>query len=156
MWGPIGAEHSATWSLDSEESGIEKLWAGLNATARDYARLGVVFANGGEIGGTRIVPRSWIDRALERDPLVGPFDSTDGFVLRLKYQWLLTLDGRGYFAKGYDGQYVFVYPEKRLVFVRFGDGYADVDWPKLMVKLGDQYERPVGHPANDRGRRTGW
>jgi hypothetical protein len=58
-------------------------------------------------------------------------------VRRGKYQWFWTLDGRSYFAKGYRGQYVFVIPDKKMVFVRFGDEYGDVDWPSLFVQIAD-------------------
>ena len=146
IWDRLGAEHAATWSLDSEASGIEKFWAGLNATARDYARLGLVYLNDGKINGRTLVPPAWIARSLAVDPVVGPADSTDGLVYRSKYQWLLTTDGRGYFAKGYNGQYVFVVPSRRMVFVRFGEGYAGIDWPKLFVELADSYAKD--HPPN--------
>ena len=38
LWQPLGAEADATWSLDSDGSGFEKLESGVNATAVDYAR----------------------------------------------------------------------------------------------------------------------
>ena len=88
-----------------------------------------------------LVSPAWVARSIEVDPVVGPADSTDGLVYRSKYQWLLTTDGRGYFAKGYQGQYVFVVPSRRMVFVRFGEGYAGIDWPKLFVELADSYAK---------------
>ena len=59
----------------------------------------------------------------------------DGRMRRGKYQWFLTVDGRAFFAKGYRGQYVFVVPESKTVFVRFGEGYGDVSWPDLFLEL---------------------
>lgn len=141
IWDRLGAEHAASWSLDSEASGIEKFWAGLNATARDFARLGLVYLNQGKLHEHALVSPAWVARSIEVDPVVGPADSTDGLVYRSKYQWLLTTDGRGYFAKGYQGQYVFVVPSRRMVFVRFGEGYAGIDWPKLFVELADSYAK---------------
>ena len=47
--------------------------------------------------------------------------------------------GRGYFAKGYNGQYVFVVPARHAVFVRFGEGYAGLDWPALFLRLADTF-----------------
>ena len=61
--------------------------------------------------------------------------TSDGYVRRGKYQWFLTEDGRGYFAKGYNGQYVFVMPSQNAVFVRFGEGYGDVDWIGTFERL---------------------
>jgi CubicO group peptidase (beta-lactamase class C family) len=39
LWEALGAERAAAWGLDSARNGVEKLSAGLSATARDYARL---------------------------------------------------------------------------------------------------------------------
>jgi CubicO group peptidase (beta-lactamase class C family) len=137
VWAPLGAEHDASWSLDSRASGIEKFFAGFNATLRDYARLGMLFLHGGFIGGRRILPREWVERALSPDPIAGRVHTTDGWVARGHYQWFLTRDGRAYFAKGYKGQYVFVVPDRHAVFVRFGEGYGDVDWTSLFLRLAD-------------------
>jgi CubicO group peptidase (beta-lactamase class C family) len=48
LWQPLGAEADATWSLDSEDSGFEKMESGLNATPVDYARFGLLFLHDGE------------------------------------------------------------------------------------------------------------
>jgi CubicO group peptidase (beta-lactamase class C family) len=39
LWAPLGMEHSATWNLD-REGGAAKGFCCLNATARDFAKLG--------------------------------------------------------------------------------------------------------------------
>jgi CubicO group peptidase (beta-lactamase class C family) len=137
LWGPLGAERPASWSLDSSSSGIEKFFGGFNATARDHARLGLLFLHGGTLNGRTILPEEWVDRSLSADPVAGLVHTTDGWVKRGRYQWFLTRDGRAYFAKGYNGQYVFVNPAKHAVFVRFGEGYGDVDWPSLFMRVAD-------------------
>jgi CubicO group peptidase (beta-lactamase class C family) len=137
LWGPMGAEYDAAWSLDSASSGVEKFFGGFNATARDHARLGLLFLHGGTLGGRRIVPQAWVDESLAYDPIAGTVHTSDGWVRRGKYEWFRTLDGRAYFAKGYHGQYVFVVPAARMVFVRFGEGYGDVDWTSLFLRLAD-------------------
>ncbi|HEY6078844.1 MAG TPA: serine hydrolase [Polyangiaceae bacterium] len=138
IWGPLGATHDASWSLDSDESGIEKFFGGFNATARDHARLGLLFLHGGNLNGSRILSQAWVERSLTSDPIAGWVRTTDGLVRRGEYQWFLTPDGRGYFAKGYNGQYVFVAPHERTVFVRFGEGYGDVNWTALFLRLASQ------------------
>ncbi len=140
IWRPLGAEQPACWSLDSESSGIEKFFGGFNATARDQARLGLLFLNGGSINGREILPRAWVEHALMPDPIAGWVHTTDGWVRRGMYQWFWTRDGRAYFAKGYNGQYVFVVPARHAVFVRFGEGYADLDWPALFLRLADTFQ----------------
>lgn len=137
VWSEIGAESAAAWSLDSASSGIEKLFGGFSATTRDHARLGLLFLHGGVVDGRVVVPAEWIRESLTPDPVAGVVQTTDGSVRRGKYQWFLSLDERSYFAKGYRGQYVFVIPDKRMVFVRFGDDYGDVDWPSLFVHVAE-------------------
>lgn len=139
VWKPLGASRGATWSLDSREHGVEKFFTGFNATARDHALLGLVYLNRGTLNGRSIVPEQWVLESLVPDPVAGVVEITDGRVRRGKYQWFLTLDGRAFFAKGYRGQYIFVIPEKRAVFVRFGEGYGDVDWPELFFELADAF-----------------
>lgn len=137
VWEPIGAEHAAAWSLDSETSGIEKLFGGFSATTRDHARIGLLFLHDGLMNGRQVVPAAWIRESLALDPVAGVVHTTDRAVQRGKYQWFWSLDGRAYFAKGYRGQYVFVVPDKRMVFVRFGDDYGDVDWTSLFLRIAD-------------------
>ena len=148
IWAPLGAESDASWSLDSARSGIEKFFGGFNATARDQARLGLLFLHGGSWHGAQILPAEWVARALTPDPVPGWVHTTDGNVQRGMYQWFITRDGRGYFAKGYHGQYIFVVPERRAVFVRFGEGYGDLDWPALFLRLADGFPSTnTGQPA---------
>ena len=139
LWSPLGAEQPASCSLDSASSGMEKFFGGFNATARDQARLGLLFLHGGSLNGREILARAWVARALTPDPIAGWVHTTDGWVRRGMYQWFLTRDGRGYFAKGYHGQYIFVVPERHAVFVRFGEGYGDLAWPDLFLRLADAY-----------------
>lgn len=132
IWRPLGAEHAAAWSIDSEANGVEKLFTGLGATARDFARLGLLFLHEGRWNGARIVSPDWVHASLSPDPVAGLVKTTDGTVVRGRYQWFLTADRQCWFAKGYRGQYVWVDPAARAVVVRFGDGYGDLDWPALL------------------------
>ena len=138
VWGPIGAGQAASWSLDSEASGVEKFFGGFNASARDHALLGLLYLHGGKLNGRRIVTKQWVERSLSPDPVAGEVHIADGTMRRGLYQWFLTLDGRAYFAKGYHGQYIFVVPQQNVVFVRFGDGYGDVDWTSLFLRIAEQ------------------
>jgi CubicO group peptidase (beta-lactamase class C family) len=143
LWKPLGASRGASWSLDARESGVERFFSGFNATARDHALLGLVYLERGTLNGRTIVPDSWVRDSLAPDPIAGVVEITDGRVRRGKYQWFLTLDGRAFFSKGYRGQYVFVVPESRTVFVRFGEGYGDVNWPDLFLELARALSAPA-------------
>jgi CubicO group peptidase (beta-lactamase class C family) len=137
VWGPLGAERNASWSLDSKSQGVEKFFGGFNATARDYARIGLLYLHGGELFDRAILPPEWVATSLSPDPIAGLVHTTDGWVRRGRYQWFLTRDGRAHFGKGYKGQYLFVVPEKRVVIIRFGEGYGDVNWTSLFLQIAD-------------------
>ena len=47
LWDPLGMEFDGAWTLDSEASGFEKMEAGLNARAVDFAKLGRLFLHEG-------------------------------------------------------------------------------------------------------------
>ena len=139
IWDRLGAESDAAWSLDSRNGAAEKLFGGFNATARDHARLGLLYLHKGVFAGDRIVSPEWVARSIAPDPVPGIVGTSDGPMRRGHYQWFLTLDQRAFFAKGYDGQYVFVVPHANMVFIRFGEGYGEVDWTALFSRLADQH-----------------
>jgi CubicO group peptidase (beta-lactamase class C family) len=137
LWDALGAERPAAWSLDSEEHGVEKFSSGLSATARDHARLGVLFQHQGSFAGRALISPRWVADSLQPDEVPSVVHTTDGAVRRGRYQWFLTLDGCCYFAKGYNGQYVFVDRERDVVIVRFGEGYGDVAWTALFTRMAE-------------------
>ena len=55
VWVPMGAEADASWLIDA--SGQEIGYMGLNAVLRDYGRLGMLLANGGQHDGRQLGPR---------------------------------------------------------------------------------------------------
>jgi CubicO group peptidase (beta-lactamase class C family) len=136
LWEPLGAEFDASWSLDSERSGFEKLESGFNAAPVDYARFGLLFLHGGEWKGTRIVPREWVESATAGD-------ATDpaGF-----YQWFWWVDDQRpdrFYALGNFGQYVYVAPDADAVIVRNGRdwGISNDAWLSTFRRIADALAR---------------
>jgi CubicO group peptidase (beta-lactamase class C family) len=123
LWRPLGAEAGASWSLDSEESGFEKMESGINARAIDFAKLGSLYLHEGMWNGTRIVADSWVraSTAVSDDP--SP---------EYGYWWWTYRDdelGDYYAARGNKGQFIVVIPERELVVVRHGTDFGGVeDW----------------------------
>jgi CubicO group peptidase (beta-lactamase class C family) len=122
LWRPIRAEADASWSLDSEESGFEKMESGINARAIDFAKLGSLYLHEGEWNGTRILPASWVraSTAVSDDP--SP---------EYGYWWWTYRDdelGDYYAARGNKGQFIVVIPERDVVVVRHGRDFGGVDW----------------------------
>jgi CubicO group peptidase (beta-lactamase class C family) len=141
LWEPLGAERPAAWSLDSAEKGVEKFSSGLSATAEDYARLGVLFQHGGRVRDRPVISEQWVEDSLAQDEVAGVVRTKDGAVRRGRYEWFLTLDGASYFAKGYNGQYIFVDRDRDVVVVRFGEGYGEVDWTVLFRQIAESLSR---------------
>ena len=63
LWQPMGAQHDASWSLDSAARGQARAFCCLNARAVDYLRFGQMVLNGGEWNGRRIVSAAWLQRS---------------------------------------------------------------------------------------------
>ncbi len=124
LWRPIGAEFDASWSLDSEDSGFEKMESGINARAIDFARLGVLYMHRGRWQGRRVVPRSWVAKSTAPAPAAPNYG----------YGWWLEPHG-AFLARGNLGQFVYVDSRSEVVIARFGDGDGDVDWPALFPEL---------------------
>jgi CubicO group peptidase (beta-lactamase class C family) len=65
LWNPMGAESNAYWFVGSEN--MEMVYGFLNATARDYAKLGELFRLKGKFNGKQIVPSSWVKSSTTPD-----------------------------------------------------------------------------------------
>lgn len=132
IWKPLNMESYGLWSLDSEKRSTVKAFCCLSARAMDFARFGRLYLNNGEWKGRHIVPESWIKQTLDY-----PEDNIDWQDYPYSFQWRVTRYG-AYFAKGIKGQYIYIYPEKNIVAVRFGTSYADIDWAAFFKSLIDE------------------
>jgi CubicO group peptidase (beta-lactamase class C family) len=139
LWQPLGAEADATWSLDSEDSGFEKMESGVNARPVDYARFGLLFQHGGGWNGRRIVSRSWVRAATGVDAT-----SASASYFSYGYFWWLDPNHPGrFYAFGKYGQFIYVAPDADVVVVRFGrsSGVDRVAWLAAFGDVADQLER---------------
>ena len=70
IWQPIGAERPASWNLD-RAGGTEKAFCCVNATARDFARVGQMLADQGYVAGRQVVPGAWVAHRGAGDDAAG-------------------------------------------------------------------------------------
>lgn len=126
IWFRLEPEFDGSWSVDKSENGLEKTFCCLNATARDFAKFGRLYLNNGMWNGKEIIPAEWVKESLRPE-------LKDGGVDYYKYQWWIrNKNGEDAFmAWGHLGQYIYVYPSKKLIIVRLGEDYGNVNWPAL-------------------------
>jgi len=164
IWKLLGMEYDATWSIDSKGRNEAKAFCCLNACARDYAKFGRLFLNGGKWNGQQIIPEDWVKKSTTVDQ-----NTKD---LYYTYQWWhnaewirlsdtskvssidsshietsTSKDGKkaryllkpkhDFFADGFLGQFIYVYPSKNIIIVRLGKE-AKVRWPKIFLSIAQQ------------------
>lgn len=148
IWKPLGAEHDATWNVDSKKRKREFASAGLNAVPRDFAKLGQLYLNKGRWNGKQIIDEEWVNavssidtmhkyggyknqwwsRTLSRNFL----DSLSAvkFMQRTAYStpvrklqagtYRVSYRTPAFTAVGFLNQYIYVNPKKKLLIVRIG------------------------------------
>jgi CubicO group peptidase (beta-lactamase class C family) len=115
LWAPFGMEQDASWLLGS--TGHEISGCCIQASTRDYARMGVFMLGGAAINGASILPDDWIASATTRQADIGAPGKGYGF------QWW-TYDDGSYAAQGIFGQGIFIDPKRKLVIA------SNSNWPK--------------------------
>jgi len=142
-----------TWNSDT--SGRTTTYAGLQATAREYAKFAYLYLNHGQWDGKQVVPGDWIDKS------VGVKDACHDWV---HYCWHINLPIRlgkqdpmcptmfcqptdfanlppdAFFAAGVNGQLVFVIPSADMVVVRLASDSPGIEhWDAYAAELVGQW-----------------
>ncbi len=104
IWQPFGMESPASWLIE-EEDGVEFGGCCINATLRDYARIGLFAMRGGVLpNGEAVLPDNWIADSTTSSA------GYDGY----GYYWWLLGDGV-YAALGVFGQMIWIDPSRNIV-----------------------------------------
>lgn len=149
IWSKLGAEFDASWSLDSEKSGFEKMESGINATSIDFAKLGRLVINMGMWNDDRLIAEEWIKKSTvveDNEDIYydkGPW--LEKYNLNYKYMWYSQKNSKGtldYFAAGKYGQFLYISPENNMIIVRNGKSEGDVDsWYQVFKDICDRIEK---------------
>ena len=127
IWKPLGMEFPASWSLDSQQRGMEKMESGLNARAIDFAKFGRLFLRRGEWNGKQVIPESWVVESTTVEP--------GAKWTNYKYLWWILRSGKGRFmAVGNLGQFIYIAPDKDCIILRFGRGKPQ-NWQRVYPQL---------------------
>lgn len=113
LFEPLGMD-SVTWKTDPQ--GITDGGNGISMTARDAARFGQLYLEGGRWHDRQLIPAEWLKDSTSVQN-AGPGGSTGQY----GYQWWVRSFGDGdydtYYALGARGQYILVVPQLNLVSV---------------------------------------
>ena len=135
LWKPLGMEAPASWSLDSETNGFEKMESGINARAIDFAKFGRLYLNNGsDWNGEQTISEKWVSTSTSAN-------STNDPSMEYQYGWWIyppqdDVDNNRHFsARGNLGQFIYVALEERLVIVRHGYDFGNVNWISLFGSI---------------------
>ena len=128
LFDPLGMRNV---TLEFDGAGTPEGSTQMLASARDWARFGLLYLNDGVVGGKRILPEGWVQYSASPTPggWVGygagfwtNRGDSYGATYRIEQGW----PRDAFFAKGTIGQYVIVIPSEHLVIARFG---KTPNWP---------------------------
>lgn len=119
IWEPMGMEHRASWIIDRDS--MEMALGGLNASLRDFAKLGICYKNKGRFNNTRIVSPEWVEASLTMDQAhlkpgkTGLSSNPHGY----GFQWWIPETNTAAFSMaGIYNQYVYVDPVHDIVIAK--------------------------------------
>lgn len=131
LFGPLGMRSAV---IEADASGTFVASSYLYASARDWARFGLLYLNDGVWNGVRILPHGWVRRST------APAPGSSGAQAYGMQWWLVLSDanvplGRepalpagSFFARGHWGQHIAVVPSHDLVVVRLGWTIDESGW----------------------------
>lgn len=143
IWQKIGAEHDASWSLDSNKNGFEKMESGINFCAVDFIKIGSMVLHDGYWNGTQVIDSNWLKiSTLSKVPLnsndyEGSFlaDKNIGY----QYMWYYTASKQSSLdtiAWGKSDQILYISPANNVVILRTGKTDGGVsNWVETLQNI---------------------
>lgn len=148
IWKKIGTEYDAYWLADGK--GMEMALGGLNATLRDYAKIGRLFLNKGNWNGTQIVPAEWIaaSTSFTEEHLTPQSKNSSTPEFGYGYQWWIPEGNEGEFmAIGVFNQQIYVNPTTNTIIVKnsANQNYYDKSNPYTLSIVHLELFRKIAH-----------
>ncbi len=121
LFGPLGIER---YHWAETPTGRTVGQGNLSLRARDMAKLGQLYLDGGIWEGRQVIPEAWVTSSVEPQYPV-PWENYDGYGY-LWYTHTLEVEGREFryfFASGNGGNKIYVFPDERMVVVTQSAAY---------------------------------
>ncbi len=140
LWQPLGAEGDATWTTDTQKREFNCI--GFAARLRDWARLGTLVANRGQVGTRQVVSDAWISEItrwgeLDQQVRVGVAMPKAGYKAHM---WHQHADGSRPYFTGHHGQRVIVDMPTRTVMVHTAVDHSG-NWQTELLAMFDAATR---------------
>jgi CubicO group peptidase (beta-lactamase class C family) len=158
LWRPIGASDAALW-LD-RPGGTPHFFCCLQASARDWLRVGELIRNRGRVGSRQVIPAAWIDTVTTPSPNNPNFGMQiwrgSPYAAERRYARTIPMTVKAaepfarddvIFLDGAGGQRVYIIPSEKLVVVRIGQpstAWDDSRLPNLVLRALAGKSRPDG------------
>jgi CubicO group peptidase (beta-lactamase class C family) len=121
LFNPLGMRHV---TLQFDASGTLQGSANMLASARDWAKFGLLYLYDGVVGGKRILDEDWVDfcaaATLDTDYGAGFWTNRSAHA-NAKGRVRLGIPRDAFFASGTLGQRIVILPSQQMVVVRLGD-----------------------------------
>jgi len=128
LFNRLGARHS---HYQADGAGNYVGGAFLYATARDWARFGLLYLNDGVFAGQRILPEGWVGYSTTPTPAsleARAYGAQFWLNTRGENQWMPAVPEDAYAARGHYGQSVIIIPSRQVVVVRMGQTFNPGAW----------------------------
>ncbi|WP_296447199.1 serine hydrolase domain-containing protein [Rhodoferax sp. UBA5149] len=138
LFDKLGMQH-ATLEFDAAGTpvGSSQMWA----SARDWAKFGLLYLHDGVVGGERLLPPGWVAYSARQTPggeYVGygaGFWTNRGKGYGSGYRTQAGIPADAFMARGSYGQYVVIIPSEQLIIARFGPAWTPRDDMDAVARL---------------------
>ena len=123
IWSKLHVEHDATIAVDRAYMPVAT--AGMNSTARDAARFGMMILNNGKYNGEQIIPAQWIkqitnltDKDMNKMSVNQKYKNETWQAYKNMW-WVLDAEKGEFSAVGIHGQIIYINRHKNVVIAMF-------------------------------------
>ena len=130
LFDPIGMDAQPEFDAAGTYLGGSHVWA----SARDYAKFGLLYLRDGVWDGQRLLPEGWVDMTRSAPP----GDATDFYGAGF---WLTPAGEDAFYSQGHEGQTIWIVPSRDLIIVRLAlmeendaNWNADLEWNRDLTR----------------------